>query len=301
MKTQNQQISLPILQEKKVLLFIKREDLIHPFISGNKFRKLKYNLLEAKKKGHDTLLTYGGAFSNHIAATAYAGREAKMRTIGVIRGEELRTKWHENPTLAFAGRQGMQFHFLSREAYREKTTSGELQKLEALFGRFYELPEGGSNSLAVKGCEEMLTSRDFQFDVVCAAVGTGTTLAGISNAASSEQSVLGFPSLKGDFLKEDIRKFAFKGNWNLQTEYHFGGYAKVTRELIEFMNRFKQETQVPLDPVYTGKLLYGILDMVKKDRFKPNSSLLAIHTGGLQGRIGMNMKLKKKNLPLIQL
>lgn len=301
MQTQNQIINLPILREKNVLLSIKREDLIHPFISGNKFRKLKYNLIEAKKEGHDTLLTYGGAFSNHIAATAYAGSEAKMKTIGIIRGQELRSKWHENPTLKFAQQQSMQFHFLSREAYREKTDPAELKKLEALFGRFYMLPEGGSNRLAVKGCEEILTTKDLQFDAICAAVGTGATLAGISNAAGSEQSVLGFPALKGDFLKEDIRKFVHKGNWKLQTDYHFGGYAKVTRELIDFINRFKQETQVPLDPIYTGKLLYGILDMVKKDRFKPNSKVLAIHTGGLQGRVGMNMKLKNKNLPLIQL
>lgn len=301
MRTQNQPLKLPILKEKKVFLFIKREDLIHPFISGNKYRKLKYNLLEAQKENHDTLLTYGGAFSNHIAATAAAGKEAKMKTIGVIRGEELRSKWHENPTLTYAKEQGMQFHFLSREAYREKTDPTELKKLEALFGRFYLLPEGGSNALAVKGCEEILTGNDLQFDTICAAVGTGATLAGISNTAGPHQSVLGFPALKGDFLKEDIRKFAHKGNWKLKTGYDFGGYAKVTRELIQFINTFKRETQVPLDPIYTGKLLYGILDMVKKDRFTPNSRLLAIHTGGLQGRAGMNITLKKKNLPLIQL
>lgn len=301
MQIENQPVVLPLLREKRIQLYIKREDLIHPFVSGNKYRKLKYNLLEAQKEGHDTLLTYGGAFSNHIAATAYAGKQANMKTIGVIRGEELHSKWQENPTLKFAREQGMQFHFLSREAYRMKTHPTEIKRLKTLFGRCYLLPEGGSNVLGVKGCEEILTAKDIEFDIICAAVGTGATLSGIANAAGHEQSVLGFPALKGDFLKEDIRRFASKENWKLQTGYDFGGYAKVSESLIRFINTFKQETQIALDPIYTGKLLYGILDMVEKDRFRPNSRILAIHTGGLQGRVGMNMKLERKNLPLLQL
>lgn len=301
MQAQNQPVELPILQEKQVSLAIKREDLIHPLISGNKFRKLKYNLLEAQNGGFDTILTYGGAFSNHIAATACAGQESGFKTIGVIRGLELHDKWHENPTLKLAHEHGMQFHFISREEYRKKENPLEVELLKALFGPFYRIPEGGSNVLAVRGCEEILMENDVHFDVICASVGTGGTIAGISNAADSKQLVLGFPALKGDFLKEDIRKFAYNENWELRTTYHFGGYAKVTQQLIDFINEFKHETEIPLDPIYTGKLIFGILDMVKKDQFQPNTKILAVHTGGLQGIKGMNMKLKKKNLPLIQI
>ena len=300
-QAQNQPVELPILQEKQVSLAIKREDLIHPLISGNKFRKLKYNLIEAQNGGFDTILTYGGAFSNHIAATAYAGQESGFNTIGVIRGLDLPDKWHENPTLKLAHEHGMQFHFISREEYRKKENPLEVELLKALFGPFYRIPEGGSNVLAVRGCEEILMENDAYFDVICTSVGTGGTIAGISNAADSKQLVLGFPALKGDFLKEDIRKFAYKENWELRTTYHFGGYAKVTQQLIDFINEFKHETEIPLDPIYTGKLIFGILDMIKKDRFQPNTKILAVHTGGLQGIKGMNMKLKKKNLPLIQI
>ncbi len=301
MHTQNQTVGLSILQEKRVSLTLKREDQTHPLISGNKFRKLKYNLLDARKQGFDKILTYGGAFSNHIAATAYAGKTAGLKTVGVVRGEELEDKWQENPTLKLAYAHGMQFHFISRDAYREKENPSEIKSLKAVFGPFYRLPEGGSNLLAVKGCEEILTADDSHFDVICTSIGTGGTIAGISNSAGDKQRVLGFPALKGDFLKEDIRKFAHKENWQLQTDYHFGGYAKVTLELIDFINEFKSKTQIPLDPIYTGKLLYGILDMVKKDHFRPKTKILAIHTGGLQSIVGMNLKLKKKNLPLIQI
>ena len=301
MQAQNQLVELPILQEKQVSLTIKREDLVHPLISGNKFRKLKYNLLEAKKNGFDTLLTFGGAFSNHIAATAYAGKESGLKTIGVIRGEELHDRWEANPTLKFAHENGMQFHFISRDAYRKKDSPEKIEELSKRFGKFYCLPEGGSNALAVKGCAEILNEADSQFEFICASVGTGGTIAGISNAAISNQQVFGFSALRGDFLKEDIRKFTHKENWDLQTDYHFGGYAKVTRELIDFINEFKRATQIPLDSIYTGKLLFGILDMVNRDCFQPNSKILAIHTGGLQSIAGMNIKLKKKNLPLIQL
>lgn len=299
MQTQNQTVDIPILYENKVSLTIKREDLIHPLISGNKFRKLKFNLLQATQEGFDTILSYGGAFSNHIAAVACAGKAAGFKTVGVIRGEELQGKWRENPTLKLAHEQGMRFHFVSRDAYRKKETPSEIKRLEALFGRIYRLPEGGSNVLAVKGCEEILTEGDSHFDIICVSVGTGATIAGISNSADSKQCILGFPALRGNFLKEDIRKFAHKENWSLQTDYHFGGYARVNPELINFINEFKRKTQIPLDPIYTGKLLYGILDMVKGGVFRPNTKILAIHTGGLQSIEGMNMKLKKKNVPLI--
>ncbi|TMM52194.1 1-aminocyclopropane-1-carboxylate deaminase/D-cysteine desulfhydrase [Maribacter algarum] len=301
MHTENQSVQLPLLIEKQVSLSIKREDLIHPLFSGNKYRKLKYNLEAAKSQGFDTLLTFGGAFSNHIAATAYAGKLQGLKTVGVIRGEEISAKWETNPTLKLASEHGMQFKFISRDAYRDKNSEAFINILKSEFGAFYLLPEGGSNVLAVKGCEEILTPEDAQFDMICSSVGTGGTLAGIINASLPKQGVLGFPALKGDFLIEDIRNFTSKENWQLQSDYHFGGYAKVSAELIHFINDFKERTQIPLDPIYTGKLLYGILELVKKDHFEPKTKILAIHTGGLQSISGMNAKLKKKNLPQIKL
>lgn len=299
MQTENQSVELSILQEKKVSLSIKREDLIHPFISGNKYRKLKYNIVEAKKEDFETLLTYGGAFSNHIAATAYAGKKYGIRTVGIIRGEELQAKWQENPTLKLANEHGMVFKFISREAYRNKYSDALTEACKSEFGSFYALPEGGSNKLAIKGCEEILNEDDAIFDFICSSVGTGGTIAGLINAAKEKQMVFGFSALKGDFLKEDIRNFTVKGNWKLLTNYHFGGYAKVSAELIRFINMFKEQTNISLDPIYTGKMLYGILDMVKNDQFKPGTKILAIHTGGLQSIEGMNVILKKKNLPQI--
>jgi 1-aminocyclopropane-1-carboxylate deaminase len=296
----NQEVNLSILSEKRVALTVKREDLIHPFISGNKYRKLKYNILEAQHKGLNTILTFGGAYSNHIAATAYAGKIYGIKTIGIIRGEELGQNWFLNPTLAQAHEHGMEFKFISREAYRRKAEKTFLEMLNKDLGPFYLIPEGGTNVLAVKGCEEILTPQDGNFNVVCASVGTGGTLAGIINSSLHNQRIMGFPSLKGDFLKKDIRNFTAKENWEINTDYHFGGYAKVTKALIEFINYFKEKTNIPTDPIYTGKLLYGILDMVKNDYFKPGSKILAIHSGGLQGITGMNPVLKKKNLPLIK-
>ncbi|MEM9649500.1 MAG: pyridoxal-phosphate dependent enzyme [Bacteroidota bacterium] len=297
----NQKVALPLLEEHQVDLYIKREDTIHPYISGNKFRKLKYNIEEAKRQQHSTLLTFGGAYSNHIAATAFAGKLNGLRTIGVIRGDELATNWESNPTLGFAADQGMDFHFVSRSAYREKTTSEFLNQLEREFGSFYLVPEGGTNELAIKGCQEVLTEEDERFDIICSSIGTGGTIAGLINAARTHQKVLGFPALKGDFLKKDIRRFARQENWDLISEYHFGGYAKINLELVEFINDFKKKTDIPLDPVYTGKMLFGIFDLVKKGFFKPGTQILAIHTGGLQGIKGMNEVLKQKNLPTLDL
>ncbi|MCP4975052.1 MAG: 1-aminocyclopropane-1-carboxylate deaminase/D-cysteine desulfhydrase [Maribacter sp.] len=301
MQTENQKVNLPILEEKKVLLLIKREDRIHPLISGNKYRKLKYNIKKAKIAQYGTLLTFGGAFSNHIIATACAAHENGLRSVGIIRGEELTFKWKENPTLLKATELGMQLKFVSRKDYRNKHSPEFIEKLKAEFGCVYILPEGGTNDLAIKGCEEILIDKDKSFNIICSSVGTGGTIAGIINSKAREQRVIGFPALKGDFLKEDICKFATNDQWNLQKDYHFGGYGKVTLELINFINNFKKETQIPLDPIYTGKMMFGILDMIKKDKFAERTKILAIHTGGLQGIAGMNTILKKKKLPLINI
>jgi len=300
---ENQEIVHPVLKEAQVSLYIKREDLLHIHVSGNKFRKLKYNLSKAKKLGFDTVLTFGGAYSNHIAATAAAGKIAGLRTIGIIRGEELvkdlENTLSENNTLRFAVDQGMQLKFISRSLYREKESKSFLAALKAEFGSFYSIPEGGTNRLAIQGCEEIITARDVNFDIICCAVGTGGTIAGISNTSFKHQSVIGFPALKGNFLSEEIKKYTNTSNWNLEEKYHFNGYGKINRELIEFINTFREEQNIPLDPIYTGKMIYGIFDMIKKGVFTKNTRILAVHTGGLQGIAGMNKRLEKKNFPLI--
>ncbi len=287
------------LNVNSVSVFIKREDLIHSIISGNKFRKLKYNLVQAKAENHKTLLTFGGAFSNHIAAVAFAGKESGFKTIGIIRGDELKSKIDENPTLKLAQECGMQFEFITRESYRHKNEVGFLDDLKQKFNDFYLVPEGGTNKFAVKGCEEILTKEDSQYDFICCAVGTGGTISGIINSILPHQKVLGFPALKGNFLKDEIRNFAKNKNWELIAAYPFGGYGKITPELIHFMNQFYLETKIPLDPIYTAKMVFGVIDLVQKNYFPENSKILLIHTGGIQGIQGMNLKLKAKKLPLI--
>ena len=287
------------LNSNKISVSIRREDLIHPIVSGNKFRKLKYNLLQAKAKNQQTLLTFGGAYSNHIAAVAFAGKENGFKTIGIIRGDELESKIAENPTLKFAQECGMHFEFVSRENYRHKTEASFLENLKTKFGNFYLVPEGGTNEFAVKGCEEILTETDSQYDFVCCAIGTGGTISGIINSILPHQKVLGFPALKGDFLKDEIRNFAKNENWELINDYHFGGYGKVNPELISFINQFYAENKVPLDPIYTGKMVFGVMDLIEKGYFPENSKILLIHTGGIQGITGMNLKLKAKKLPTI--
>lgn len=287
------------LENTSVKLFVRREDLIHPFVSGNKFRKMKYNLLQAKIENHTTLLTFGGAFSNHIAAAAYAGNEYGFETIGVIRGEELASKIDENPTLKFAQECGMKFVFVTRENYRLKNTEQFIQNLKKDLGEFYLVPEGGTNEFAVKGCEEILTKEDIVYDFICCSIGTGGTISGLINTTQSYQKVIGFPSLKGDFLQKDICKFAKNNNWEIIKDYHFGGYAKVSKELIKFMNEFYKKNEIPLDPIYTGKMFFGVIDLINRNYFPKDSKILMIHTGGLQGIEGMNIRLKNKNLQII--
>lgn len=255
--------------------------------------------MQAKAEKQSCLLTFGGAFSNHIAAVAYAGKEYGFQTIGIIRGEELATKIESNPTLKFAQECGMQLEFVSREDYRLKTELTFLEQLEKKYGSFYLIPEGGTNELAIKGCEEILTNEDAVFDYIGCAIGTGGTISGIINSVLSHQKVLGFPALKGDFLQDEIRNFVQNENWELITDYHFGGYGKINSDLVEFINWFFEQTQIPLDPVYTGKMVFGIVDLIEKNYFPENSKILVIHTGGLQGIQGMNLKLKNKELPTI--
>lgn len=298
MEVVNQKI--PLEFPNGIELYIKREDLVHPIISGNKFRKLKYNLQEAKRLGCKKLLTFGGAFSNHIVAVAGAGAEFGFETIGIIRGEELQDKIQENPSLLKAQQFGMQFNFVDRNQYRDKMDPNFLALLTARYGSFYLIPEGGTNELAIRGCEEILTAADkIAFSHICCAVGTAGTLSGIINAANANQQIIGFSSLKGSFLSEVICNFAQQKNWSVIESYHFGGYGKVTDELIRFMNAFYDKYQVPLDPIYTGKMMFGILDLIQQNYFPPHSKIVAIHTGGLQGIAGMNQRLQAKNKEII--
>ena len=280
-------------------LSLKPEFRIHPTVSGNKFRKLKYNI-QAVIDGHfEGILTFGGAFSNHIAATAAAGKDLNIPTVGIIRGEELVNNLDSNPTLSYAKACGMHLEFISRAAYRQKTEDLFLQDLQKKHTNFYILPEGGTNALAIAGCKEILTEADHEFDVICCAVGTGGTISGLINSSLPHQKIIGFPALKGAFIREDICKFAQQSNWDLCHEYHFGGYAKVNLELIQFINKFKQEFKLSLDPIYTGKMMYGIFDLIQNGFFSKSAKILAIHTGGLQGIEGMNHYLSKHNLELI--
>ncbi len=288
-----------IFKSDIAVLMVKREHSIHTEVSGNKFRKLKYNLLKAQKLGHSILLTFGGAYSNHIAAVAAAGKLFGINTIGIIRGEELSENIYENPTLLYAQECGMKLHFVSREEYATKKDSAFLERLEKSFGTFYLLPEGGTNALAVKGCEEILNENDSVYDYICVPVGTGGTISGIIKSSHPHQRVLGFSALKGTFQTEEILKYTKKTNFEITDSYCFGGYAKIDSQLVRFINDFKAKTGIPLDPVYNGKMLFGILDLIKNGYFKENSRILAVHTGGLQGIAGMNKLLLKKNLPTI--
>ncbi len=294
MKTENQYI---LIDHPNIIVAIKREDLIHPFVSGNKFRKLKYNLLQAKSENKTTLLTFGGAYSNHIAAVAFAGQENNFKTIGIIRGDELQDKISKNPTLLFAQQDEMVFEFISREAYKSKNEAVFLENLKSKYGDFYIIPEGGTNELAIKGCEEILTQDDQQYDYICTCVGTSGTITGIIKSTKSHQKVLGISVLKGIIFDKEIHKFApNNNNWQIIDDYNFGGYAKITPELIQFINDFYQKYKIKLDPIYTGKLLFGVIDLIRKNYFPENSKILVIHTGGIQGVAGMNLKNKNNNL-----
>jgi 1-aminocyclopropane-1-carboxylate deaminase len=291
MEIKTQEISIPLLKEKEIKLFIKRTDQTHQFISGNKWYKLKYNLIEAKKQGFKTLLTFGGAYSNHIAAAACAAKENGLKSVGVIRGEE---HLPLNPTLQFAKEQGMKIKYVNRGDYRLKQTPEFIKGLKDKFGDFYLIPEGGTNQLAIKGTEEILDVSSTQ-DFVCCAVGTGGTIAGVINASTNKQIVIGFPAIKGiDALVKDIESWTNKQSWKLINYYACGGYAKVNEKLVQFINEFNTVHDIPLDAVYTGKMMLGILDLVAKDYFPKGSTILAVHTGGLQGNQGMRERLMIK-------
>lgn len=300
-----QQLDSRLLKNAGIELYIKRDDLLHPLFGGNKWRKLKYNLIRAKEDNFDTLLTFGGAWSNHIYATAAAGRHFGFKTIGLIRGEKHTPL---NTTLAFAEEYGMQLHYVDRLEYRQKNSPEYIEKLKLRFGNVYILPEGGSNSLALKGCAEIVSEIDIPFDIICCASGTGATLAGIASALTAsdnkartkhEKMAIGFSALKGgDFLTDEVTAFlsgikdgdaAHATNWRIEDRYHFGGYAKINAALVQFMHEFQSQFDITLDAVYTGKMLYGLFELIKSRSFKPGTKIIAVHSGGLQGNKGFNL------------
>ena len=264
---------------------IKRLDLVHPQISGNKFFKLKYNLLAAQQQGYKKLLTFGGAYSNHIAATAYAAQCFGFESLGIIRGEELASK-PLNPTLSTAQQMGMQLQFVSREHYRLKQSPDYLAQLQQDYPDYYVIPEGGTNALAIQGCQEILNAQDREnYDVICCAVGTGGTITGLIEASNLHQHVLGFSALKGNFLTTEVEQLTDKTNWQITDQFCCGGYAKTSPELLQFIQDFEQHYQIPLEQVYTGKMLMGLFELIRQGQFSAQSRILVIHSGGLQGRL----------------
>jgi 1-aminocyclopropane-1-carboxylate deaminase len=264
-------------------LFLKREDLINPDIPGNKWRKLKYNLAAARAQGHRVLLTFGGAYSNHIRATAAAGYYWGFATVGVIRGEEHRPL---NSSLDYAVRHGMRLAYLDRAAYREKMSPAVTLSLHRRFGEFYLLPEGGSNAEAVRGCAEVPGEIGAGFGLICCPCGTGGTLAGLAHGLGAGQRALGFSVLKGgQFLARDVaalQRAAFgasTANWSIEHGFHFGGFARRTPALDQFIADFERRHALALDRVYTAKMMYGIFELASRGAFPPGTSIVAVITG----------------------
>ncbi|RPD46344.1 1-aminocyclopropane-1-carboxylate deaminase/D-cysteine desulfhydrase [Hymenobacter sediminis] len=289
-----QQLQEAAADRAGVQLLMLRDDLNHPELPGNKWRKLKYNLQQARQQGHTTLLTFGGAYSNHIAAVAAAGRLTGLRTVGVVRGDELRSR-PLNSTLAQAQADGMALHFLDRATYRRKHEPEVIAELLQEIGPAYVLPEGGSNTLALPGCAELIPEllALTDFDTICVACGTGGTLAGLLVGLDGQRTALGFAALKGaEFLRSDINTLTQQAtrqtyaNWDLRTEYHGGGYARLNPELRQFVHEFQQRHGILLDPIYTSKMMVGVLDLLELGYFHRGSTVVAVHTGGLQAWAG---------------
>ena len=297
-----QEINEPAAAARGVRLLLWRDDLVNPDLPGNKARKLKYNLAAARQQGHHTLLTFGGAYSNHTAAVATAGRLFGFKTIGLIRGDaptEGMKRPPLNPTLARATADGMALHYLDRSSYRRRAALEFIVEQLARFGPAYVLPEGGTNALALPGCAELVAEIRHRtgFDALAVAAGTGGTLAGIVTGLVGEEQAVGVAALKsGGFLKDEIDALIQQAtgqafaNFSLHTDYHFGGYANYSAELLGFIQRFQDKHGILLDPIYTGKLLYGVLNLIDNGYFPRGSTVVAIHTGGLQAWAGWQQR-----------
>jgi 1-aminocyclopropane-1-carboxylate deaminase/D-cysteine desulfhydrase-like pyridoxal-dependent ACC family enzyme len=293
----HQELNLEVCRQRGVALHVKRLDLLHTHVQGNKWFKLKYNIERALASEHRTLLTFGGAWSNHIHATAAAGKLAGLRTIGIIRGEEPKTY---SGTLQFAKNQSMELRFVSRLDYEERATEEFKAWLHDQYGSFHLVPEGGSNYLGVNGCMEILSASDLEtYSHMACACGTGATLAGMLLGSKGQSQFIGFSALKGgDFLRDDVVKHIeyflmdrelaeeYRSQFIIETDYHFEGYGKWNDELISFIKEMEHKYNLPLDQVYTGKAFFGLLKKIEAGEFERGSNVLFIHSGGLQGRHG---------------
>lgn len=278
----------PMLSRYNIELWLKRDDLLHPVISGNKWRKLKYSLNHVLTSGRDTVISMGGAYSNYLHALAFSGQIIGLKTIGLIRGERPNRL---SPTLEDCQRWGMQLRYFTRSDYRRLRQYRDNDQLPELKPNEYWLGEGGSHPLALKGIAEMIEEIDMPFDVLCLPCGTGTTLAGCLTAVSASCRIIGIAALKGaEFLTAEIEKLLPRRytNWHIQQNYHFGGFARTSTELLEFIRRFESTTEIPLEPVYTGKMMYALYDLIAKNAFGAGTRIIAVHTGGLQGKRGFD-------------
>ena len=284
------QIHDKLFDEQGLQVFLKRDDLIHPIISGNKWRKLKYLLKDARAQNKTHLVTFGGAYSNHLLATSAAAAKFGFRSTGFVRGEEV-----NNDTLFLCRLHGMKLIFTDRESYSDKQALFDMHFSDAADAFFID--EGGSSPLGAKGCSELVDELNDTYDHIICASGTGTTTAGIINGIAQHKlstQFHGVPVLKnGEFLRKNIDAFLESPSaYHLHTDYHFGGYGKINDELIRFVKQFVTSTGILIEPVYTGKMLYALYDLAAKNHFPPGSRILAIHTGGIWGLLGMKDKFK---------
>jgi 1-aminocyclopropane-1-carboxylate deaminase len=282
------QIQHQLFDEQGLKVFIKRDDMIHPIMSGNKWRKLKYLLKQAHAENKAHLVTFGGAYSNHLLATAAAAAKFGFKSTGFVRGEEV-----NNDTLFLCRLHGMNLIFTDRESYRDKPTLFKRNFVND--NNVFFIDEGGASALATRGCSELIDELPETYDHIFCACGTGTTAAGIINGLSERKlstQLHGIPVLKnGEFLRAEIDNFLERPSaYHLHTHYHFGGYGKVNDELIKFVKQFVAKTGILIEPVYTGKMLYALYDLAAKNYFRPGSRILAIHTGGIWGLLGMKDK-----------
>lgn len=286
----------PLFEKAGIQVFTKRDDLIDIEISGNKWRKLKYNIKASESL---PILTFGGAFSNHIAATAAACYRLDRKSFGIIRGERTQPL---NYTLQQAEDHGMKLHYISRSDYRLKGNRDFIETLHKKLGDFFPVPEGGANMYGVKGSRDIVNEIDQPFDYLVSAMGTGTTLSGMLTASNSHQKQIGIPVLKnGGFLEDEVNRmtkdYCIEFNqpsphakFELFTEYHHGGYARISNELIEFIRYFNKQLHIKTDPVYSGKSAFALYDLIKKGYFEKGSTVVWLHCGGLQGTEGIEKR-----------
>jgi 1-aminocyclopropane-1-carboxylate deaminase len=280
-----QPLASDLLLEKNVTMEVLRLDRIHPVISGNKWFKLRYQIQEALQQQKKGILTFGGAWSNHLVATALACQQAGLASIGIIRGEQ---PAELSATLQEVQEYSMQLQFIARSVYSDEAAI--IPALQEKYPDYYIVPQGGQSHLGVLGAAEIVQLTQIKsYSHVSCATGTGTMLAGLVHAALPHQQVIGICSLKmpataNNSLNTFVKPYAANGkHYTIFYDYHFGGYARKTSELISFMNTIYQKHDLPTDFVYTGKLLFGLMQLVQTNYFQPGSRILVIHSGGLQG------------------